>query len=484
MSDGVTLNPGSGGAVVDTETNAARGNAQMQRVKVVVGDIDVDGGDVALDNPMPALLAGAEFFLSVGNSSTTQLAAGASFVGAVESVVNQPNISVNIDCDQPYQAVLSQYIDALAATVPVIVQTYTRTAGQPFSASVVANSNYFRLTVTNQGSATTTTLNINSGYGTVPATTQYNNAPTAINEVNGTPLTGFSIPINVVGNPTGPWAGQDLLEQVIDDRSGIGFNTKILNQPKQDPSGALVLSDALPVNVPIEPVGATIIIDTTGYQSVNITTALLAANVTASNDLKTFSAVSGSPVTLGTLVTAVTASGNFWFPCPCRYLVLTPTTLGTATVYLRTVPWNGAYTTTVPTGVAQENLSQYGGTAVVTGGVAGVPSAGGNVAPGSARTANPVPVGGADASNLTRVLLTDNGGRPVVIGRGFTDLNNVPTVNVQNTEQADGLLHVELLALILQELRQANFVYSRLLYQFGEDLSPLDLRADPAIFTN
>ena len=482
MTDGVILNPGAGGATVDTETNAGRSNAQMQRIKLVLGDIDTDAGDVALDNPMPVGQTATNFVFSTVNSSVAQLAANATFAGAIEAITNQQTISVLLAVDQPGTLTLNQFIGP--SDVPISSWVFPITAGVGFSRSFTANGNYFQATFQNTGSAATTTLNLNTAYGTLFPATNLGNVPVAINEVNGTALPGFSIPINVVGNPTGPWAGQDLLEQVIDDRSGIGFNAKILNQPKQDASGALVLSDALPVVIPDTPIGATLIIDTTGYQSINITTQGLAANVTASNDLKTISAVSGCPVALGTLVTAVAANSNYWFPCPCRYLILTPTALGTATVYLRVVPWNGAYTTTVPTSTASNNVAQYGGTAVVTGGVAGVPSAGGNVAPGVARTANPVPVGGADASNLTRTLLTDSAGRAVVVGRGITDLQNVPVVDVQDTTQNDGLLQIEILALILQEMRQANFVYSRLLYQFGEDLSPLDLRADPAIFTN
>jgi len=56
MADGVTLNPGSGGAVIDTETNAGRGNAQMQRVKLVLGAVDTDGGNVSSTNPLPVAI--------------------------------------------------------------------------------------------------------------------------------------------------------------------------------------------------------------------------------------------------------------------------------------------------------------------------------------------------------------------------------------------------------------------------------------------
>ena len=66
------------------------------------------------------------------------------------------------------------------------------------------------------------------------------------------------------------------------------------------------------------------------------------------------------------------------------------------------------------------NEASYGGTAVVNGGVAGVPSVGGNIAVGTARTANPVTVGGADANNLTRVALLDPLGAQQTYGAGET----------------------------------------------------------------
>jgi hypothetical protein len=50
MADDITL-PGTGSAVA-TEEIAAR---HFQRMKLALGNFDVDGGDVSLDNPMPVL---------------------------------------------------------------------------------------------------------------------------------------------------------------------------------------------------------------------------------------------------------------------------------------------------------------------------------------------------------------------------------------------------------------------------------------------
>ena len=51
------------------------------------------------------------------------------------------------------------------------------------------------------------------------------------------------------------------------------------------------------------------------------------------------------------------------------------------------------------------NVSQYGGQSVVTGGVNGVPSVGGNVAHSAARTANPVVMGGQTTTTLDTTLV-------------------------------------------------------------------------------
>lgn len=58
-----------------------------------------------------------------------------------------------------------------------------------------------------------------------------------------------------------------------------------------------------------------------------------------------------------------------------------------------TVTVTGTITTTPPSN-ASTNVAQFGGTAVVNGGVAGVQSVGGNVANAVTATTNPVPVGG------------------------------------------------------------------------------------------
>lgn len=296
----------------------------------------------------------------------------------------------------------------------------------------------------------------------------------------------------LTGNPSGDFAGVDLLEQALQDNSGIGFNVKILNPSKQDVNGAIIESDA-PAPILINaPVGALVIIDTTGYDSLNITTQTLAGNITTSNDLKTWSALTGIPLAIGGYVTAIAASTGYSFPCIARYIAITPTTAGTATAYLRSAAWNPNYTT-----AAGANVAQIGGTAVVAGGVAGIQAIGGNVAPGGTATANPLPVGGVDAANLTRRLLTDTVGRVQTalasadsagVTRTSVLLPNIaggaPLLAVADLNATEGQSIPELLLQVLNELKITNHLVYLLLSQ--PTVTPADepsaLRADPSFF--
>jgi len=301
MADsGVPLNVGSGGKVVDTETLSPRG-FDVQRVKIVTGNVDVDGGDTSPTNPLS-------------------------------------------------------------------VELYD------------ANNNPFPVP---------------------PPLT--NDAPGAM---------------SIVGDPSGPYAGVNILEAVMDSGTGEALNVRIFNPEKRDAQNATILSDApAPINI-YGALNQFIVIDTTGYESINITTQALAGNITCSNDGVTWSALTGVPLVLGAYVTAVAANLGYSFPCLARYFRITVTAAGTAVAYLRAQPWPGTYTTSVPTATATNNVASWNGTAIVTAGVAGTLSVGGNIAVGSAPTLNPVPLAW-DGTN-TRRILTDTSSGGVVLGSNAT----------------------------------------------------------------
>jgi hypothetical protein len=52
MSDGTRLNQGLGGDLICTE-QTTRATGKIPVSKIVLGDVDVDGGDVSATNPMP-----------------------------------------------------------------------------------------------------------------------------------------------------------------------------------------------------------------------------------------------------------------------------------------------------------------------------------------------------------------------------------------------------------------------------------------------
>ena len=224
----------------------------------------------------------------------------------------------------------------------------------------------------------------------------------------------------IVGDPNGDFAGVNLIEQVVTDGSGLAFNVKTINGPKLDATGAAIPSDAVQVLIPYLPIGAYATIDTTGYQSLSVTMQALAANVTASNDGLTWIAVGGALITGSTAVTgSFLASSSYILPASARYIRFTATTAGTATVYLRAAPVAAPYLFNTPA-----NIAAVAGTAPPSAGVAGIMPVGGNIAPGIARTANPVPMGGVDSKNLTRTFLTDTSGRVVVNDDGTDTFGN------------------------------------------------------------
>ncbi len=145
--------------------------------------LDDGNGGKALE----VTLAATNYVLSTANSTTAQLTASSTFTGTIETIFNQQAISILLTCDKTGTLVLNQYID-LAGTRRISSWTYPIAAGVPFSRSFVGNGNYFNLTFQNTGVATTTTLNINTAYGTLPAATNLGNSPVSLDEVSGSAM--------------------------------------------------------------------------------------------------------------------------------------------------------------------------------------------------------------------------------------------------------------------------------------------------------
>ena len=314
------------------------------------------------------------------------------------------------------------------------------------------------------------------------------------------------------GQPGTDFAGVDFMSAMFDDAQGLAARVRITNPALMDAKGAQITSDA-PAPILIGGlIGKVDILDTAGYQSLNITTQAYAGSVMASDDLINWQALSGTNRTIAaTYVTAVTAANGFSFPCLARYVKFTCTTAGGATVYLRNQPWAPGYATPIA-----NNVAQLGGTnTVAAAGVAGMLAVGGNIATGVAPTAGPVYIAGIDTAGKTRPLLTDPLGDVQVVGTNVPGVTVTPAtatapvqvggINMSTAQRIsaspDGALTVgmaptnlgeegvrETLGQIVRELKQMNLFLRQLpLYlSLGDTFIDEDanLRDDPSLFTN
>jgi hypothetical protein len=187
-----------------TSANQTNGNQKTQLVDSTGANIDTLNSGTGL-NGLNVVQTATQFVLSSVNSTTTQLAASATFTGLIETVFNQQTISLLLTSDQPGTFHIKQYID-LAGTRIVSDWVFSIAAGVPFSRAFSANGNYFNLTFQNTGASATTTLNINTAYGTLPAVTNLGYSPISINEVNGSMLSlgqatmSASLPVTFASN--------------------------------------------------------------------------------------------------------------------------------------------------------------------------------------------------------------------------------------------------------------------------------------------
>jgi hypothetical protein len=109
-------------------------------------------------------LAAVTYPVSSNNSSSAQLAAGASFTGTIETIQNQQAAQISVVCDQAYTVQVQQFMDA-GGTKALPVDTFIRAAGVPLNENVTLPGDYFRIVVTNNGGSTTTTLTIGVTFG-------------------------------------------------------------------------------------------------------------------------------------------------------------------------------------------------------------------------------------------------------------------------------------------------------------------------------
>ena len=259
----------------------------------------------------------------------------------------------------------------------------------------------------------------------------------------------------------------DKVAWAMDETNNTPLNVKLQAQNsgiKQDLSGAFILSDAPITQTINQAINGINVIDTQGYQSLQITTVAYAGTLFGSNDGINFVAIFGYNLTALSSVNSVTANGNFSIPITTRYIRLTCTTAGPFTYNLRNIP--------APSLPA---LNYIAGSATVSGGVAGTLGVGGTNAVGVTSASNPVVVGGVDPTGLARRATTTMLGDVITGNRtiptssaalsstttgntpiGATGYINQVPQTVQDTSQFEGQTQTELLAQMLQEIKILN----------------------------
>ena len=271
-------------------------------------------------NGLAVATVATNFIYSTNNSTTTQLAPNATYTGTIETALSQPAISLLMTADQNMVLTLKQYID-LAGTYAVAPMVFFITAGQQFSRSIVLNGNYIQMVATNQGSATTTTFNLNTAYGTIDAVDSQGNMPTVS---------------YITGQTTGDFNDVATLDAVI--RGDLSLSTQVINQPTRDINGNLILSDAPFTGRFTGIVAQATIIDTQGYQTLQITTNSTFASTSGiqfSNDGISFTSNAPSLNGAGFYSTTIIANTSYTYPCIGRYAKIVPTTAGSITYFLR-----------------------------------------------------------------------------------------------------------------------------------------------------
>lgn len=341
MTANTTLNLGSGGDTVRTIDRTA---SKTQIMGLDFGG-DTGAGNEALvttTTPFPTAGTGSYFVFSSVNSSSSQLAAGQSFVGTIEPIPTALNLSLNIPTDQPLLVTVNFYDTSNSNTFIGSLPPVMVAAGVGLNRAFPTNGNYCNLVVTNIGLATTTLLIINSQYGSIPSVDQAGNT-----------LTG------VFG--TGDLAGFNLVEECI--RGTLPLNVSVTNPDQRDINGALVVSDAPTAQrLVATTVGQIFTIDTTGYRTLSISMGTMAGNITGTNDLAagtTPGSISAYPIVLGAPTSSLAAATSYLIPCVTRYIRLTITTAGWATYYQRAQTVPNGYLANAP-----QNLTQIAGAAV------------------------------------------------------------------------------------------------------------------------
>lgn len=368
MADNVAITPGSGAIAAADDI----GGVLFQRVKLVQGADGVNGGDIAASNPLPVYNRDDAATTSFGPIT----AASTVLFSAIE-MSDHKSVALQLTGLWDGAIYLQQSNDATTwFDVQGISQSnsgaLTSTVYAPDLVTVHTVARYFRAVTS--GDFTGTVSGTYAARGIQP-----------------------------------PILQQDVrLVDVADDlrlhmfgRDFRGYSMGL----RTSPLGGLMPADNEAITARLDRLGAIIRIETTGYNSVSLQVVpgpvAFSGTITfqVSNDGTTWNSVFGWAVAgAATPVASTTSSGHWLIPAIGRFFraQITAYTSGIAVAVAVLRNQNAFLPQSSPNIAANSavNVAQFGGTAPVTAGVAGMLAVGGNIAEDTAATSNPLICGG------------------------------------------------------------------------------------------
>ena len=484
-------------------------------------------GQTLSANSIPVVLASDQSAVPVSISGTQSVTGSVSITGtptvsisSVGQTLSADSIPVVLASDQSTVSVTSPdcvsifngVINSLATTAVfdttgfniVVIQVTGQWFGNLYVEISNDGTNFFKKPILNDTEKLITdNISANGIYFFRPSSRYFWINPELFNGSANVIIYGRSV--------NGPDVG-DALNLALDQTNNVQLNVAMKNVA-QDTANRLIPSDA-PQILLTSFNGTTVspfyVVDTSGYQSIAVqlfgtwagTISFFTANDTSTQDQIAVAGYSagGSQAP----ITTATANGVYQFPCVGRFFIIKMTayTSGNCQVsaYLRQQPISISFLST-----PSVNTSQIGGSGVVNAGVGGMAAVGGNIAVGSAQTANPLVAGAVDTAALTRRILSDATGRLGLSGLDQTNiqramnlltppasLQNIAQIPINDISQTEGRSNGELLTQVLTELKILNQQLFQLplvlnnLLQFNTPTAidePDQMRNDPTLFS-
>ena len=405
MADNVTANPGAGGPNFAADDI---GGVYFPRTKLVLGADGVNGGDVSSANPLPVTgpLTDAQLRATAVPTSISDSAATTSFGPIVAA-----NAILFSAIDTSHERTVVLQLSGLWSGSVGFQQSNDGTTW--WDANGLSQSHDIGL--------------VSSVYAPDAITVQV--AARFFRAVTSADFSGSVSGTYVLRAVEPPQVAQNVRLMDVDPAATFQIaaidQNNALTRVRANNFGHLVLADNVTRTDFRSSVGTIVQLETTGYNSISVQlfaqvafTATIAFQ--ASNDGTNWNAVAAWAVSPGAAPTSTVSTVGQWLvPVVGRFfrvqvVAYTSGVIGCVSALKSQNAW---FPFSSPSFAANSsvNVAQIGGSAPVTGGVAGIQAIGGNIAVGAAPTANPVPIGGWDGTN-TRRILTDAVSGGVALG--------------------------------------------------------------------